>query len=137
MRAYILVGRVINGETLLHYLGGIGVYYLSGIPFEQFDDGYKTKCRLGMRFVICCIVNLDFYVTLCSAFYILIVANDSSHLGIKTVSWSWRVGVVTKTPDISDNIEVNYLFFTREKSCSSKATRSITNPFLISGDQMY
>ena len=51
MRAYILVSYVIDGETWLHDLGGLAISYLSDIPFEQFDNGYTTECRLGMIFV--------------------------------------------------------------------------------------
>ena len=85
------------------------------MPFEQLDDGYKTECRLGMGFVTWCIFKLDFYITLFKACRILIVANYISHLGIKMISWIWVAGDVTKTPDFSDPIQVNCLFFTREK----------------------
>ena len=64
MRAYILVGRVINGEKWLHDLGGIYVYYFSYIPFERLDYGYKTECIIRMRFFTWCILKLDCYVTL-------------------------------------------------------------------------
>ena len=137
MRAYILVIHVTDGETWLHDLGVIYVSYISNIPFEQLDYGYTTKFILGMRFVTWCIVKLDCYVILCSAFHILIVANDIIHMGIKIISWIWVVGYLTKTPDFSDQIQVNCLFFTREKSCSLKATRSSKSAFLITGDQMY
>ena len=40
MRAYILVGRVIDGETWLHDLGGLDFYYHPDTPFEQLNDGY-------------------------------------------------------------------------------------------------
>ena len=137
MRAYILVSHVIYGKTWLNDLGGIYVYYLSYIPFERLDDGYANECILGMRFVTWCIVELDWYVTLCIACNIIIVANDITHLGIKTISRIWIVGDVNNTPDFSDHIQLNCLFFTREKSCSLKATRSIKNALLITGDQMY
>ena len=39
MRAYILVGYVIDGETWLHYIVSIYVSYLSYMPVEQLDDG--------------------------------------------------------------------------------------------------
>ena len=55
-----MVSYVINGDTWLHDLGVIVVYYLSYIPFEQLDDGYTTECRLRMRCVTCLIVKLDF-----------------------------------------------------------------------------
>ena len=58
IRAYILVSRVIDGETQFHDLGGIYVSYLSYTPFEQLDDGYTTECRLGMIFVTWCIFKL-------------------------------------------------------------------------------
>ena len=103
------------GSQCLHDLGGIYVYYLSYIPFERLDYGYTTECILEMIFVTWCIVKLDCYVTLCSACHILIVANDISHLGIKMISWIWVVGVVTKTHDFYDHIQVNCLFFTGEK----------------------
>ena len=137
MRAYILVSHVIDGDKWLHDLGGGYVSYISYIPFERLDDGYKTECRLWMRFFTWWIVKLDCYVTLCSACHILIVASDIIHMGIKMISWSWVVGDVTNTPDFSDHIQVNCLFFTREKSCSLKATRSSKSAFLITGDQMY
>ena len=44
MRAYILVSRVIDGETCLHDLGGIDDNYHLDIPFERLDDGYTTLC---------------------------------------------------------------------------------------------
>ena len=87
IRAYILVSRLIDGDTWLHDLGGVSVSYISYIPFERLDDGYKTECRLGMRFVTWCIVKLYCYVTLCSAFHILILANYISHMEIKMISW--------------------------------------------------
>ena len=51
-----------------------------------------------------CIFKLDFYVTLFRAINILVVANDNSHMGIKLISWSWRVGGVTKTSGFSYHI---------------------------------
>ena len=96
MREYILVSYLIDGETWLHGLGGLAVYYLSSTPFEILDDGYTTKFRLGMVFVTWCIFKLDCYVTCCRAFHIIIIANDISHLRIKMISWSWGVGDVTK-----------------------------------------
>ena len=137
MRVYILVIHVIDGETLFHDLGDIYVSYLSYIPFERLDDRYTTECRLGIRIVTWCIVKLDCYVTLFSDFHILIVANDIRYLGIKMISWSWVVGDVTNTPDFSDHIQVNCLFFTREKYCSLKATQSSKFAFLITRDKMY
>ena len=83
MRAYILVSCVINGDTWLNDLGGLDVSYDSDKPFERLDYGYRTECRLGMRFVTWCIVKLDFYVNLCSTFLILVLSNDISHMGIK------------------------------------------------------
>ena len=50
MRAYIVVSRVIYGETWLNYLMGLDVSYNSDTPFEKLDYGYTTECRLGMRF---------------------------------------------------------------------------------------
>ena len=114
MRAYILVIHVIDGETWFHDLGGISASYLSYIPFERLDDVYTTECRLGTRFFTWCIMKLDCYVTLYSAFHIHIVANYISHVGIKMISWIWVVGYVTKTPEFSDHIQENCLFFTRE-----------------------
>ena len=137
MRVYILASHVIDGETQLHALGGIYVSYLSYIPFEQIDDGYTTECRLGMIFVIWCIFKLDCYVTLCSACNILIVSNYISHLGIKMISWIWLVGDVTKIPDFYDHIQVNCLFFTREKYFALKTNQYSKSSFLITGDQMY
>ena len=115
MRAYILVNHVIDGETYLHYLGGIYVSYLSYIPFEPLDDGYTTECILGMIFVTWCIFKLYCYVTLVSACHILSVANYISHMGIKMISWRWIIGDVTKTHEFYDHIQVNCLFFTHEK----------------------
>ena len=63
-----------------------------------------------MRFVTWCIVKLDFYVTLCSPFHLIIVANDIIHMGIKMISWILLVGDVTNTPAFSDNVQVNCLF---------------------------
>ena len=137
IRAYILVSRLIDGQTQLRDLGGIYVSYLSYIPFERLDDGYTTECRLGMRFVTWCIIKLDCHVTLFRACHVLIVANYISHPGIKMISWCWVFGDLTKTPDFSDHIQVNCLFSTREKSCSLKTTRSSKSAFLITGDQMY
>ena len=57
MRAYILVSYVIYGETWFHYLWGVAVYYLSEIPFERLDDGYKTECIIGMIFLTWCITK--------------------------------------------------------------------------------
>ena len=121
----------------MHDLGGIYVSYLSYITFKRIDDGYTTECRLGMRFFTWCIFELDCYVTLFSACNILIVANYISHLGIKMISWRWVVGDVTKTPEFSDHIQVNCLFFTREKYFALKTTRSSKSAFLITGEQMY
>ena len=55
-----------------------GVYdlYLSYIPIEQLDDGYTTKCRLGMIFVTWFIVKLDCYLTLYIACHILCCNHD-------------------------------------------------------------
>ena len=136
MRTYFLVSHVIDGETQLHDLGGISVSYLSYIPFELLDDGYTNECRIGMIFVTWCIFKLYCYVTLFSACHILIVANYISHLGIKMISWRWLIGDVTKTPEFSDHIQVNCLFFTRENICLKK-NRSSKSAFLITGDQMY
>ena len=137
MRAYILVSRVIDGETQLHDLGGGYVYYLSYTTFEILDDGYTTECRLGMRFFTWCIGKLDCYVYLWNSCRILIVANYIIHLGEKIIPWRWVVGYVTKTPEFSDHTQLNCLFFTREKSCSLKATQSLKSAFLITGGQMY
>ena len=70
-------------------------------PIDQLDDGYTTKCRLGMIFVTWCIVKLYFHVTLCITCNILIVSNDIRHLGIKVISQRWVVGDVTNIPDFS------------------------------------
>ena len=137
MKAKFFVSRVIDKEKWLHYLGGGYVSYISYIPFERLDDGYKTECRLGVIFVTWCIVKLYFYVNLCSACHKLIVANDIRHLGIKVISWIWVVGDVTETPDCYDNIQVNCLCLTRERYCSLKATRSSKIAFLITGYQIY
>ena len=88
MRAYILVSHVIYEETWLHDLGGLDVSYHSDTTFEQLDDGYKTECRLGMRFFTCCIVKLYCHVNLCITCNILIVSSDISHMGIKVIFWS-------------------------------------------------
>ena len=101
------MSRVIDGDTWLHDLGGIYVSYISYIPFERLDDGYKTECRIGMRFVTWCIVKLDCYVTLCSAFHILIVDNYISHPGIRMITWIWVVSDITNTPNFTDHIQVN------------------------------
>ena len=136
MRAYILVGHVIDEDTWLHGLGRGSFSYLSYIPFERLNYGYKIECRLGMKFFTWCIVKLDCYVNLFSAFHILIVANAISHMGIKMISWSWVVVDVTKTPDFSDHIQVNCLFFNREKYSSLKVTRSSKIAFLITGGKL-
>ena len=104
IRVYILVSRVIYGETCLHDLGEIGVSYHSDTSFEQLGGGYKTGCILGMRFFTWCIVKLHCNVTLWTTCHIFIVSNDIIHLGIKVTSWIWVVGDVTKIPDFSDNI---------------------------------
>ena len=121
----------------MHDLGGISVPYLSYTPFERLYYGYTTECRLGMRFVTWCIVKLDCYVTLLSAYHILIVSNYIIHLGIKMISWIWVVGDVTKTPDFSDHIQLYCLLFTRGKYFALKTTRSSKSAFLITGDQMH
>ena len=87
MRSYILVSHVINGGTLLNYLGGVDVSYHSDTPFEELDDGYTTECRLGLIFFTWCMLKLYFCVTLCIACHIIIVFNDISHTGIKVISW--------------------------------------------------
>ena len=43
---------VIDGYTWFHNLGGLDVFYLSDIPFEQIDYGYKTECIIGMIFLL-------------------------------------------------------------------------------------
>ena len=98
------MGYVIDGETCLHDLGGGSIYYISYTTFELLDYGYTTECRLRIRFFTWCIVKLYCYVNLYKAFHILILANDISHLGIKMISWSWGVGDVSNTPDLSDHI---------------------------------
>ena len=113
------------------------VSYLSYITFERLYDGYTTECILGMIFFTWCVVKLDFYVTLCRDCHILVVANYKINLGIRMISRSWVVGDVTKTPDFYDPIQVNWLFFTREKYCYLKTTRSSKIAFLITGGQMY
>ena len=137
MKMYILVSRVIDGEIQLHDLGDISVSYLSFTPFGLLDDGYTTQFRLGMRFVTWCIFKLDYYVTLFSAYCILIVDNYISHLGIKMISWIWVVGGVTKKTEFSDHIQVNCLFFTREKYFALKTTRYSKSALLVTGEQMY
>ena len=106
----------------MYGLGGISISYISYIPFERLDYGYTTECRLGMRFVTWCIVKLYCYVILCISFHIFIVDNDIIHIGIKMISWIWVVDDVTNTPESSNHIQVNCLFFTCEKSCSLKST---------------
>ena len=96
--------RLIDGETWLHDLGGLDVYYNSDTPFEQLDEGYTTKCILRVRFFTWCIVKLYCHVTLCITFHILIVSNYIIHMDIKVVSWSLVVGGVTKIPDFSNHI---------------------------------
>ena len=88
----------------MHDLGEIYVSYLLDIFFERIDDGYTTECRLSMGYITWCIDKLDCYVTLCSAFHIIFVANDISHLVIKMISCSWGVGDVTKKTDFYDHI---------------------------------
>ena len=132
-----MVSHVIDGETRLHDLGGISISYISYIPFEQLIVGYTTECRLEMIFFTWCIVKLYCYVNLSIACHILIVANYISHLGIKTISWSSLVGNMTKTPEFSDHIQLNYLFFTCENSCYLKETRYSKSALLITGNQMY
>ena len=91
---------MIDGNTWLHYLGGLDVSYHSDTPFELLDNGYTTECRLGMRFVTWCIVKLYCHVTLCITCHILVVYNDIIHLGIKVILWSWVIGDVTKIQNI-------------------------------------
>ena len=64
IRAYILVIRVINGDTWLHDLGGLDVSYYSDTPFERLDDGYTAEYKIGVIFVTWCIVKLYCHVTL-------------------------------------------------------------------------
>ena len=90
-----------------------------------------------MRFVTWCIVKLDCYVNLCRACHILIVANAISHLGVKMISCRWVVSDVTNTPEFSDHIQVNCLFFTLENYFALKKTRYSKCAFPITGDQMY
>ena len=137
MRAYILVSHVIDRETQLHALGGIDVYYHPFTPFEGLDDVYKTDCILEIRFVTWCVVKLYCCVALCSAFHILILANDIIHRHIKIISQSQLVGYVTKTSDFSDHIQVNCLFLTRGNYCSLKATQYSKSLFLITVYQIY
>ena len=99
---------------MVEWFRGACFLLFSDIPFERLDDGYTTKCRLCMIFVTWCIVKLYCYVALCSACHILILANYIRHLGIKMISCSWVVDDVTKTPEFSDHIQLNCLFFTRE-----------------------
>ena len=99
-----MVSHVIDGEAWLHDLGGGDVSYHSDTHFEQIDDGYKTKCRLGMRFVTWCIVKLYCHVSLCINFHILIISNNIIRLGIKVISWSWLVGGVTKISYFSHHV---------------------------------
>ena len=120
----------------MHDLGGIYVSYISYIPFETIDDGYTTECRLGMTFFTWCIVKLVCYVTLCSACHILDVDKYISHLGIKMIYWSWVVGDVTKTPEFSDHIQVNCLFFTREKYFALKTTPYSKSAFIVIGSNL-
>ena len=103
MRANILVSCVIDGKTWLHNLGGIGVSYHSDTPFERLDEGYTTKCKLGIRFFTWCIVKSYYHGTLCITFHILIVSNDIIHQGIKVISWIWVVVDITMIPDYSDH----------------------------------
>ena len=100
----MFLSNVIDRETWLYGLGGLGVSYLSYTPFKRLDDGYTNECRLGMRFFTWCIVKIYCYVTLCIACRILILPNDISILGIKIISWRWVIGYVTKAPEFSDNI---------------------------------
>ena len=118
-----------------NYISHMGIKMISWL--WVVGDVYTTECRLGMRFVTWRIFKLYCHVNLCITFHILIVSNYISHLGIKVISWSWVFGDVTNTPDFSDHIQVNCLFFTREKLCSLKATRSSKSAFLITGYQMY
>ena len=101
------------------------------IEFIQFNfsiahrwrkDGCQRVHKLGLDQLIC---------------HIIIVANYISHLGIKMISWRWVVGDVTKTPEFSDQIQVNCLFFTREKYVALKTTRSSKSVFLITWYQMH
>ena len=81
-------------------------------------------------------MQLDFYVTLCSACRILIVDNNIRHLGIKMILWNWGAGGVTETSEFYDHIKVNCLFLTLQKYSPLKETLSSKIPFLISGDQI-
>ena len=81
-----MVSGVIDGETWLHYLGGLDVSYIPDTPFERIGDGYTTEFRLGMRFFTWCIIKLYCHVTLCITCHIPIVSNDIIHLGIKVIS---------------------------------------------------
>ena len=88
---------IIGGETWLHNLGRLAVFYLSDIYFEQLAAGYTTEIIIGMIFFTWCIVKLYCYVTFFRTWIILIVPNYIDHIGIKNFSWIWVVGDVTMT----------------------------------------
>ena len=50
------------------------------------------------------------------------------------ISWRWVVGDVTKTPEFSDHIQVNCLFFTLENYFALKTTRYSKCAFPITGE---
>ena len=95
---------VIDGEKLLHDLGGVAVYYISDIHFELLDAGDTTKFIRGMIFFTWCIVKLNCYFTFFGACIILFVVNDIIHMGIKMISWIWVVCDVNTTSEFSDHI---------------------------------
>ena len=121
MRAYILVSYAINVETQFRDLGWISVSYLSDIPFEQLDDGYTTECKIVMRFVTWCIFKLDCYVTLYSYYHVLIVANDISHMGIKTIFLIWTCSSQRRT----------FFLLMLSFQCTSKLCITFLNQFSV------
>ena len=69
IRGPILVIYVIGGETRLYDFGGIVVYYISYIPFEQISAADTTECRIGMIFATLRIVKSYFYITFLQRLY--------------------------------------------------------------------
>ena len=116
MRTSILVSYVIAGDTWLNNFGRLDVSYFSDIHFERISFGGTTECRLGIIFLIWCIVNLYFFNNFCSAFLILVLSNYIRNLWNKMISWISGGCYVTMTSEFSDHIKKNCLFLTREKT---------------------
>ena len=84
-----------------------------------------TESRIGIRFVTCCIINLDWYVTFCYSCIIVIVSNDIIRMGSKMISCIWVVGEFSTTSAFSDpQKSKKNILDPRRKVCSLKTTQS-------------